>query len=88
MMLSGPPPSFRPCVNCRTGDSASSADWRRNVGEPRETVDVDLTLLTGFGGEERFIRTLLQHFEARIENAADFALAQRVLLRALVPASA
>jgi hypothetical protein len=49
-------------------------------GEPRETVDVDLTLLTGFGGEEPFVRTLLEHFEARIENAADFALAQRVLL--------
>ncbi len=49
-------------------------------GEPRETVNVDLTLLTGFGGEEPFIRTLLEHFEARIENAADFALAQRVLL--------
>jgi hypothetical protein len=27
-------------------------------GEPRETVDVDLTLLTGFGGEEPFIQTL------------------------------
>ena len=24
-------------------------------GEPRETVDVDLTLLTGFGGEEPFV---------------------------------
>ncbi len=23
-------------------------------GEPRETVDADLTLITGFGGEERF----------------------------------
>ena len=26
-------------------------------GEPRETVDVDLTLLTGFGGEEIADRT-------------------------------
>jgi hypothetical protein len=49
-------------------------------GEPRETIDVDLTLLTGFGGEERFIRPLLESFEARVENAADFALARRVLL--------
>ncbi len=49
-------------------------------GEARETVDVDLTLLTGFGGEERFIEILLARFEARIEHAAQFALAQRVLL--------
>ena len=49
-------------------------------GEPRETVDVDLTLLTGFGGEERFIRRLLQQFEARIPDAAEFALTRRVLL--------
>lgn len=34
-------------------------------GEPRETVDVDLTLLTGFGGEEPFIQTLLRHFEGK-----------------------
>ena len=49
-------------------------------GEPRETVDVDLTLLTGFGGEEPFIRILLQHFEARIPDAAEFARQRRVLL--------
>ena len=49
-------------------------------GEPRETVDVDLTLLTGFGGEEPFVEILLSHFEGRIENAAQFALTRRVLL--------
>ena len=49
-------------------------------GEPRETVDVDLTLLTGFGGEDPFIEILLERFEARIENAAQFALTRRVLL--------
>lgn len=49
-------------------------------GEPRETIDVDLTLLTGFGGEDAFIQTLLQHFEPRIEHAAEFALRHRVLL--------
>ena len=49
-------------------------------GEPRETVDADLTLLTGFGGEEPFIRVLLQHFEGRIPDAARFALDRRVLL--------
>ena len=49
-------------------------------GEPRETVDADLTLLTGFGGEEPFIRILLEHFAGRIRNAAQFALDRRVLL--------
>lgn len=49
-------------------------------GEPRETVDVDLTLLTGFGGEEPFIQKLLQRFEARVADAAQFALTRRVLL--------
>jgi hypothetical protein len=49
-------------------------------GEPRETVDVDLTLLTGFGDEERFIQILLGQFAARLEDAAQFALANRVLL--------
>ena len=49
-------------------------------GEPRETVDVDMTLLTGFGGEENYAGVLLQHFEPRIEGALDFALSHRVLL--------
>jgi len=49
-------------------------------GEPRETVDVDLTLLTGFQGEDAYIATLLEHFEPRIEDARAFALRQRVLL--------
>jgi hypothetical protein len=49
-------------------------------GEPRETVDADLTLRTGFGGEEPFIRILLAHFAPRIPDAAQFALQRRVLL--------
>jgi hypothetical protein len=49
-------------------------------GEPRETVDVDLTLLTGFGGEEPYIKLLLENFASRIPDPADFALARRVLL--------
>lgn len=39
-------------------------------GEPRETVDVDLTLLTGFTGEEHFVSVLMSASEARIEDAA------------------
>ena len=49
-------------------------------GEPRETIDVDLTLLTGFGGEEPVVRKLLDRYEARIPDAAGFALTRRVLL--------
>lgn len=49
-------------------------------GEPRVTKDVDLTILTGFGNEERYIATLLEHFTARIEQADLFALRHRVLL--------
>jgi len=49
-------------------------------GEPRETVDVDLTLLTGFADEDRYLAVLMAHFAPRIDNAAQFALANRVLL--------
>jgi hypothetical protein len=49
-------------------------------GEPRLTQDVDLTVLTGFGGEEEFIDALLACFTARRPDARDFALAHRVLL--------
>jgi hypothetical protein len=49
-------------------------------GEPRETVDVDLTLVTGFGGEEPFVDLLLRRFQPRIEKAREFALTKRVLL--------
>jgi len=49
-------------------------------GEPRETVDVDLTLLTGFHDEGRFVSALLARFAPRIDNAAEFARTRRVLL--------
>jgi hypothetical protein len=49
-------------------------------GEPRETVDVDLTLLTGFTNESAFVSTLLATFEPRVPNAAEFARVNRVLL--------
>ncbi len=47
---------------------------------PRNTVDADITLLTGFGDEEAFIDTLLQHFSPRTDHAGEFALQSRVLL--------
>jgi len=48
--------------------------------EPRETVDVDLTVITGFGNEEGFIDPLLENFAPRISHAAQFARERRVLL--------
>ena len=49
-------------------------------GEPRQTRDVDLTLLTGMGGEEQFVDPLLARYTARIPDARTFALERRVLL--------
>ncbi|MEK7721229.1 MAG: nucleotidyl transferase AbiEii/AbiGii toxin family protein [Elusimicrobiota bacterium] len=49
-------------------------------GEARVTVDVDVTLLTGFGKEKEFIRALLAAYPSRIPEAAVFAEENRVLL--------
>lgn len=51
-------------------------------GEPRLTVDVDLTVLTGFGREPEFADALLERFPGRISDAREFALRTRVLLLA------
>jgi hypothetical protein len=49
-------------------------------GEPRQTRDVDLTLLTGLGGEARFVDALLDRYASRIPEARQFALDRRVVL--------
>lgn len=49
-------------------------------GEPRLTEDVDVTLLTGYGGEEPYIDALLERYRARVESPREFALAHRVVL--------
>ena len=49
-------------------------------GEPRTTADADLTLLTGFGGEEAFADALLASFRARRPDARKLALERRVVL--------
>ena len=49
-------------------------------GQPRTTEDVDATLLTLFADEERIVKTVLEHFQARIPNAESFSLQNRVLL--------
>jgi hypothetical protein len=49
-------------------------------GEPRLTRDVDLTILAGFGDEEPVIDGLLDCFRARLDDARQFALRNRVVL--------
>jgi hypothetical protein len=49
-------------------------------GEPRATRDVDLTLLCPFGEEARAAELLAGGFPARIPDARDFAIRNRVLL--------
>lgn len=49
-------------------------------GAPRATLDVDLTVLVEFGAERRAAIELLQHFTARIVDAENFAVRNRVLL--------
>ncbi len=44
------------------------------------TRDLDLTLLTGFGDEVRYVDPLLEAFRARLPDMRSFALARRVLL--------
>jgi hypothetical protein len=49
-------------------------------GDPRATRDVDITVLTGFGGEAGAARALLAQFSPRIGNPLEFAIRNRVLL--------
>lgn len=49
-------------------------------GEPRNTQDADLTLLTGFSHEAELFDALLSHFKGRRADTKAFALQYRVLL--------
>lgn len=49
-------------------------------GEPRLTRDVDVTLLTGLGGEEMYVDEVLRHYASRISSGREFALERRVML--------
>jgi len=66
-----------------------SRDWKfciigglavQRWGEPRTTLDVDITLLTGWGDEALFVDALLEEFEARLPDAREFALQNRIVL--------
>ena len=49
-------------------------------GEPRQTRDVDVTLMAGTGREATIVDGLLARFTARIPHARQFALEHRVVL--------
>jgi hypothetical protein len=49
-------------------------------GEPRLTTDVDLTLITGFDGEEKFVEIWLRDYKFRPPGSMEMALKSRVLL--------
>jgi hypothetical protein len=49
-------------------------------GEPRLTQDIDLTVMTPYGGEAPYVDAFLDSFRGRIPDARDFALQNRVLL--------
>jgi len=49
-------------------------------GEIRMTQDLDITLLTGFGEENKFIKKMLSNFETRISGAEEFAMENRIIL--------
>jgi hypothetical protein len=61
---------------CRVIGGLAVQRW----GEPRQTRDVDLTLLAGLGGEEQFIDPILAHYPHACRMRVRFALDRRVLL--------
>jgi hypothetical protein len=76
-------------AGARVQSRLEAVDWRfcfiggianYRWGIPRLTNDLDLTLLTGFGEEERYARALLHEFQARIDSPVPFALQNRVML--------
>ena len=57
-------------------------------GEPRQTVDVDVTVIVEFGDEERVAKHVLQSYEARVDEPLRFAVENRVYWYAIVSESA
>ena len=49
-------------------------------GEPRLTLDLDLTVMAGWGKEESVIDEILTRIQPRFDDARSFALENRVLL--------
>lgn len=49
-------------------------------GRSRYTEDVDASLFTNFGDEEKYVADLLTGFSGRISDASNFALTNRIVL--------
>lgn len=49
-------------------------------GEPRTTLDADITLLARWGEEESYVAAILDRFASRIPDGPAFAMTRRVLL--------
>lgn len=49
-------------------------------GEPRMTIDIDVTVFSGFGNESAVVEQLLERFPARIEDVVSFAQQNRIAL--------
>jgi hypothetical protein len=62
-------------ANCIIGGLAVQR-W----GEIRLTRDIDCTLLTGFGEEEKYVDALLERYKSRVSDPRSFALSNRVVL--------
>ncbi len=80
-------PLFEAAVELQ--DFFTRRGWRSTVigglavqrwGDPRQTRDVDVALLTGIGNEAGFIDPLLGRYAGRRPDARAFALNYRVLL--------
>lgn len=49
-------------------------------GEPRTTLDVDISLLAEWGAEDVYVTAILNRFQSRITDGHEFAITRRVLL--------
>ena len=49
-------------------------------GQPRATLDVDVSLLTELGSEAEYIEAILEQFAGRLPDSAEFAMQSRVVL--------
>jgi hypothetical protein len=60
--------SIRPSAKADAGALVSGRHW----GRPRVTDDIDLTILTGLGGEETFIAELLRLLDGDLRKNRRF----------------
>lgn len=49
-------------------------------GEPRTTIDIDVSIFAGFGAETETVRELLRHFRPRFNDTVEFSQANRIAL--------